>query len=161
MKLPNLYIITITNYDPFGYGYMMYTVNNVCQEVPELVYEDGLKFIYFNTKGTLGGTKTIKNLLNYIQESKIQNVTDDITKEMHEYVCKVKTLPEVRSGYMTLEEKIFYERLKAKEEGREEGRLEVAKKLLQKGMPAEEICELMECDIEYIRKIQNDINMVQ
>ena len=161
VKLPNLYIITITNYDPFGYGYMMYTVNNVCQEVPELVYEDGLKFIYFNTKGTLGGTKTIKNLLNYIQESKIQNVTDDITKEMHECVCKVKTLPEVRSGYMTLEEKIFYERLKAKEEGREEGRLEVAKKLLQKGMPVEEICELMECDIEYIRKIQDDINMVQ
>ena len=25
-KLPNLYVVTILNYDPFGYDYMMYTV---------------------------------------------------------------------------------------------------------------------------------------
>ena len=165
ITLPNLYIITITNYDPFGYGYMMYTVNNTCREVAELEYDDGLKFIYFNTKGMLGGTKDIKNLLNYIQESKINNVTDDITEEIHECVCKVKTLPEVRMGYMTLEEKIFYERLDAKEEGKEEGREEgreeekktLIKRMLQRGISEKEICAIAECDVEYIRKIQNDI----
>ncbi len=51
-KLPNLYVITIMNYDPFGADYMMYTVCNKCEEVPELPYEDGLRFVYFNTKGT-------------------------------------------------------------------------------------------------------------
>ena len=124
IKLPNLYIITITNYDPFGYNYMMYTIHNKCDELPDLEYEDGLKFIYFNTKGTQGGTDSIKNLLNYLQESKMKNVTDDITKAIHDCVRKVKTLPEVRCGYMTLEEKIFYGRLDAKEEGKAESRAE-------------------------------------
>ena len=50
-KLPNLYVITITNFDPFGYDYMMYTIKNSCVEEPELEYEDGLRFVYFNTKG--------------------------------------------------------------------------------------------------------------
>lgn len=55
-KLPNLYILTITDYDPFGYNYMVYHVHNTCEEVPEMVYEDGLEFYYFNTKGEKGGS---------------------------------------------------------------------------------------------------------
>jgi len=31
------------------------TVHNKCEEVPELVYDDGLRFIYFKAKGTKGG----------------------------------------------------------------------------------------------------------
>lgn len=54
-KLPELYIIMITNYDPFGEGYMMYTVRNKFDEFPDKAYEDGLTFIYFNTEGTIGG----------------------------------------------------------------------------------------------------------
>lgn len=55
-RMPNLYVITITNFDPFGYDYMMYQISNQCREVPELSYEDGLQFIYFYTKGKKGGT---------------------------------------------------------------------------------------------------------
>jgi len=33
--LPDLYVIMITSYDPFGYDYMMYTVHNQCKEVPK------------------------------------------------------------------------------------------------------------------------------
>lgn len=110
-KLPNLYIITITNYDPFGEDYMMYTVQNSCKELPEMEYEDGLKFIYFNTKGTKGGNQEIRNLLTYIQVSKECNVTDDTTRELHGYVSKVKVQPEVRIEYMKFDEIIEYERL--------------------------------------------------
>lgn len=152
VMLPNLYIITITNYDPFGYNYMMYTVHNKCDEIPELNYQDGLKFIYFNTKGTKGGTDVIKNLLNYLQESKINNVTDDITKTLHDCVCKVKTLPEVRTGYMTLEEKIFYERLDAKAEGLEESFRNIVIKLREK-FSNEEIAELLKEPLERIESI--------
>lgn len=150
--LPNLYIITITNYDPFGYNYMMYTVHNKCDEIPELNYQDGLKFIYFYTKGVKGGTDVIKNLLNYLQESKIDNVTDDITKTLHDCVCRVKTLPEVRTGYMTLEEKIFYERLDAKEEGIEESFRNIVIKLREK-FSNEEIAELLKEPLERIESI--------
>ena len=60
IKLPNLYVITITNYDPFG----------------------------------------------------------------HDYVSIVKISPEARMEYMMWEEKIFYEKLEAKEAGRVQGHAE-------------------------------------
>ena len=52
--LPNLYVITITDYDPFGLDYMMYTIHNKCEEVPDMQYNDGLQFIYFYTEGIYG-----------------------------------------------------------------------------------------------------------
>lgn len=109
-KLPNLYIITITNYDPFGEDYMMYTFRNQCEELPELPYEDGLRFIYFNTKGTKGGNEAIHNLLTYIQHSNEHSVTDDATREIHEYVKRVRVQPEVKLEYMKFDEIIAYER---------------------------------------------------
>ena len=89
-------------------------------------YKDGLNFIYFNTKGTKGGNSSIKKLLNYIQDSKLNNVTDDATRKIHECVNKVKVLPEVRNEYMTLEDLFREERLEGRIEGREEGRAEGA-----------------------------------
>ena len=122
INLPNLYVIMITNYDPFGYGYMLYTVRNRCDEVEELEYEDGLRFLYFNTTGTLGGSEELKRFLLYIQHSTQKNVTDDATKKLHDCVSLVKKSPEEKVNYMMWEEKIFYERRDAKEEGRQEGR---------------------------------------
>lgn len=107
-KMPNLYVITITNYDPFGYDYMMYTFHNKCEEVPDLNYKDGLEFIYFNTVGTKGGNPEIKALLNYFKKSTINNVTDKTTKEVNDYINKVKILPEVKVEYMKFEEIIYY-----------------------------------------------------
>ena len=123
-KLPNLYVISITDYDVFGYDYMMYTVHNRCEEVPELEYRDGLWFFYFNTSGTKGGSPEIKVMLNYIQNSTDENVTDKATRELHQYVEDVKILPKVRQNYMTFEEYMYYREHDAKMEGKLEGRLE-------------------------------------
>lgn len=105
ITLPNLFVVTITDYDPFGYNYMMYTIHNKCDEIPELEYEDGLHFLYFYTKGTHGGNTAIKQLLNYMQESTIDNVTNEATRMLHDCVSKVKISPKVRLEYMTWEEK--------------------------------------------------------
>lgn len=107
-KLPNLFVITITNYDIYGYDYMMYTVHNKCDEVPELEYKDGVWYFYFNTSGTKGGSPEIKAMLNYIQNSTDENVTNDATRKLHQYVKDVKILPEVRREYMTFEEYLDY-----------------------------------------------------
>lgn len=123
-KLPNLYIISITNYDIFGYDYMMYTVHNKCEEVPELEYKDGLCFFYFNTSGTKGGSPEIKAMLNYIQNSTDKNVTDDATRKLHQYVEDVKILPEVRREYMTFEEYVQYRERDARMEGKAESKIE-------------------------------------
>ena len=118
-NLPDLYVIMISNYDPFGYDYMMYTIHNKCVELPELEYKDGLKYIYFYTKGTKGGTKEIKTLLSYLQHSIMDNVRDEATQSIHDSVEKIKHSAEVRGKYMTIGEIMDYN----KEIGYEEGRI--------------------------------------
>ena len=109
-KLPNLYILTILNYDPFGRDYMMYTIRNQCEELPDLKYEDRLRFCYFYTGGKKGGNERLRTLLTYIQDSRTENATDAATKELHDYVSRAKILPEVKQAYMTFEDFIYYER---------------------------------------------------
>ena len=119
-RMPNLYMITITPYDPFGYNYMMYTIQNQCQEVAELAYADGLKFIYLNPRGEKGGTEEIRNLLHYFQDSSEHNVTNGTLEQIHGYVERVKRQPEVEKEYMKFEEIIYYERKEAAEEAARE-----------------------------------------
>ena len=63
-------------------------------------------------------------LLNYIQNSIDENVTDKANGEFYQYVEAVKILPEVRQNYMTFEEYVYYREYDAKMAGRLEGRLE-------------------------------------
>ena len=63
-------------------------------------------------------------LLNYIQNSIDENVTDKTNGEFYQYVEAVKILPEVRQNYMTFEEYMYYREHDAKMEGRLEGRLQ-------------------------------------
>lgn len=118
VRLPDLYVITITNYDPFGYDYMMYRIGNCCREVPELNYDDGLEFIYFYTGGHKGGNESIQAMLHYIQKSRKENAVDEATKEINKIVEQVRTLPEVRNEYMTLGDIIDWEREEAAEEAK-------------------------------------------
>ena len=103
-KLPDLYMVTITNYDPFGQDSMVYTFENTCKEFPELEYRDGLKFIYFNAKGNLNTSKAKKELLTYLNSSKIENVTNDNIAQLHNYVSSVKQSAEVQGKFMTMGE---------------------------------------------------------
>ena len=134
-RIPNLYVITFTDYDPFDMDYMMYVFRNRCDQVPGLTYDDGLQFIYFYTKGTKGGCKDIKNMLEYMRNSNKTNAVDEATREIHDYVRQVKVDPEVKVGYMRFDEIINYERQDAKEEGIQEGMLESKR---------EDILELLE-----------------
>lgn len=154
IKLPNLFVITITNYDPFGYDYMMYTVQNQCKEISELEYEDGLMFIYFNTTGTKGGNSSMKALLNFIQNSTISNVTDEVTQKLHDCISRVKISPELRMEYMKWDAMIFYERRDAKNEGKIEGKIESVFDCLEEiGTIPEELREKIstETDLDKIK----------
>ncbi len=132
--LPDLYVIMITSYDPFNEDYMLYTVRNKFEELPEKPYEDGLTFFYFNTEGKKGGNTQIKSLLTYIRSSIISNVTDETTEKLHQYVEQVKHSSEVRGKYMTIGE--YFDaarnegRAEGRIEGREEGRAETLMNLL-------------------------------
>lgn len=99
--LPDVYIVCITNYDPFGYDRLVYTIKNRCVEVPELVYNDGVQIIYFNTTGKNGGTRELKAFLRYLEESNEKNVIDSATNEMNDYVNAIKHNGEIGGIGMT------------------------------------------------------------
>lgn len=134
-RMPDLYVITITSYDPFGYDYMMYTMENRCKEIPELVYDDGLQFLYFYTGGTKGGNEAIKTMLEYFGDSSLPMAKDCATQELHEYIRKVKLSEEARIDYMKYDDLMYFAKKDGRAEGRTEGR--VAGK-------AESVLELLE-----------------
>ena len=142
-KLPDLYMIMVTTFDPFDKGSMIYTFENTCKEYPDIENKDGLKYIYFNTIGTKGGSETIKQLLSYLKHSKIENVTSEKLLHIHNYVETVKQSAEVRNRYMTIGEMLDA----SKAEGIELGRLEMVKNLMQSmDITAEKACELLKVD---------------
>ena len=136
-KLPNLYIINILDYDPFGHDQVCYTIENSCVEVPGLDYEDGLKFLYFNATGTKGGNEAMRNMLHFIQHSNASNALDESTQKLYDYVSQIKEQPEARERYMSWDADFDYEVDKARAEGeaigeargREEERTDNIKKL--------------------------------
>lgn len=60
-KLPNVVIIIILPYDPFGKNRMVYTIQNQCVEDAAVPYNDGAKKIFLYTKGTEGIISFIKS----------------------------------------------------------------------------------------------------
>ena len=132
-NLPNLFVLTITEYDPFGKDQMIYTVSNSCREEPGLKYDDGLVFYYFNTKGKKGGTSEIRAMLKYMMESTEKNVVNEDIRNLHRCVERVKVLPEVREEFMRFEDVIAWEKEKSHEEGIEEGRKEGIEKGRKEG----------------------------
>ena len=81
---------------------MLYTVENRCVEVPELVYNDGVKIFYFNTIGTKGGSEELKTFLNYLENSTEDNATNAATKEAAKCVEMIKDKGKVEGDYMTV-----------------------------------------------------------
>lgn len=66
--------------------------------------------------GKPGGNAALKAMLTYIQDSREENVTDEATAELHDYVNRAKVMPEVKNAYMRLEEFIYYQRKEEREE---------------------------------------------
>ena len=109
---------------------MMYSIRNKCEEVKEMEYEDGLRFYYFYTGGSKGGSDEIKTMLRYIRDSRKENATDAATKIVHRFTEKVKVHPEVRKSYMLWEEYEEMMREEGRIEGREEGKAEESRETI-------------------------------
>lgn len=124
-RLPDLYILMILEKDPFGYDQMVYSICNTCREVKELIYQDGLYFYYFYTKGRKGGNEAIKTMLRYIGDSRQENATDAATRQVHQFTESVKLHPEVRKEYMYWEDYVRYLKAELREEIKEEIREEI------------------------------------
>lgn len=151
-ELRKSFVIFICTFDPFKKGRHIYTFENRCNEDYNLALGDETGKIFLNTQGSMRDVDDeMLEFLTYIENSTdavANSAKSKLVKEINEKVSYLKKDKSMEVGYMTLLER---DREKY-EEGREEGKLEVAKALLDLlddetiatriGIPLEEVKKL-------------------
>lgn len=100
-KLPNVVIIVILPYDPFGKDRMVYTIKNGCAEDLSVPYDDGARKIFLYTKGKEGNpSQKLSDMLKYIEKTTNNNVTNQDIESIQQLVERVKRKKEVGINYM-------------------------------------------------------------
>ncbi|MCC8105920.1 MAG: Rpn family recombination-promoting nuclease/putative transposase [Clostridiales bacterium] len=123
--LKKVIVVMIMPFDPFGKDRVVYTIRNMCQEEPQLPYDDGARTLFLYTKGTRGRTrKKLRELLHYMEDSTAANAVNPSLRKLHRMVETVKLDKEVSLDYMKIFEHEEMIRKEGREEGREEGRRE-------------------------------------
>ena len=120
-NLPDIFMIWILPYDPFGDDRMIYTVKNMVAENNQILYNDGSTKIFLYTKGTKGGSKELKDLLTYFENTTFTNAVDSDLQEIQKIVDSVKADFKARERYMTYEEILYYEKRDSHEAGYQAG----------------------------------------
>ena len=105
-----MFSIWILPYDPFGDKRMVYTVKNIVTENNQIVYNDGVTKIFLYTKGTVGGSKRLKELLDFLENPVRDNAVDEELLAIMKIVDFVKSDPEERKRYMGIMGVIDYEK---------------------------------------------------
>jgi len=123
-ELPELISIWILPYDPFGDNRMLYTVKNIVTENPDLKYNDGVTNLFLYTEGTIGGSKSLSDLLNHITHTTEENALDSDLKQIQKIVDSVKSNKEVGERYMSMEKIMESAKYYGYTEGRAEGHAE-------------------------------------
>lgn len=74
-RLKNVIVILISPYDSLGLNRMVYTIRSMCEEVPELPYDDGARTIFLYTKGREGNPpEELRQLLTYMEHTAFNRV---------------------------------------------------------------------------------------
>lgn len=128
-NLPDVYVIFICDFDPFGKEKYRYTFEAQCEEEPKLYLQDGCHSIFLSTYGK-NRDEVPEELVNFLAFVKAdgtasrQDFSDDFVKSLQESIERIKGSRRMEEKFMLLEELIEDERAEAREEGREEGRAE-------------------------------------
>jgi predicted transposase/invertase (TIGR01784 family) len=89
--MKNVTLIMISNYDPFGYGRMLYTIERRCVEEPDMSYNDGSKTLYLYAYGKKDiPSQELANLLKYMAESKKENVVNQNLEDIQGMMDDIK-----------------------------------------------------------------------
>ena len=152
-SLKNVIVLMITPYDPFTRNRMVYTIQNLCVEEPDMPYEDGAQTIFLYTKGTKGKPhEMLRQLLYYMEHTGAEYAVNDSLKKIQQMVDTVKMDEEVSLNFMKVLE---YEDL-LREEGREEERANTERERLRAQAAEEQVQRLR----EEILRLQANSNSV-
>ena len=126
-KLKKSFVIFICLKDPFDRGMHLYSFENRCKEIPELLLGDETIKVFVNAAGTANDVSPeMADFLKYL----VEGVGDSpLVNKIDAAVQNARAHAEWRSEYMSL----LLRDLEMKEEGREEGRLQQLFELVQEG----------------------------
>lgn len=125
-KIPEVYVVFISEFDVFKMGKTVYHVDNVVRETKEIV-QDGLHRIFVNTEIN-DGTKTSR-LMSHFTEKTVEDVEfPELSARMHELKEEEGGIT-VMSGVMEKYEKI----------AAEEATQEAIRNMLELGLTKEQI----------------------
>ncbi len=169
-EMPDVHVIFVCDYDPFGEKKYRYTVQRMVQEVPGLVFKDGAKTTILSTKGENKEEvpEALVKFLEYValpQEESERAFDDPYVTRLQKTIREIKRSREMGKRYMTLQEylrdEIIAESEKARKEGIELGRSEGVEqnllaqieKKLAKGKSIEQIADEVEESVERVVKL--------
>lgn len=136
-RLPNVVIIFILPYDPFGCNRMIYTIQNMIKEEPSFDYNDGALKMILYTKGKAGNaSKELQDMLKYFENSVSANVTNPDIEFIHHVVGRLKEQGEINLDYMKSWEWDEYNQKIGRDHGLIVGREEGYATGLQEGLAA-------------------------
>ena len=134
---------------------MVYTIRNMCEEIPSLKYDDGARTIFLYTKGTEGNPpKEVIQLLHYMEHTTTENAVNDRLKSIDRMVNAVKHDKEVSLSYMKM---IEWEKMLIRQ-GRKEEQANTERERLRADLAeeranfAEERANHAEQEIQFLKK---------
>ena len=121
-ELKKSFVIFICMKDPFGQGLHVYTFENRCKELPDLVLGDGTAKVFINVAGTADDvSEEMADFLRYLREGAGNS---SFVEKLDDAVQKARDHVEWRSEQTSLQLKFYDIWDEAREEGLEAGRAE-------------------------------------
>ncbi|MGN1168357.1 MAG: Rpn family recombination-promoting nuclease/putative transposase [Lachnospiraceae bacterium] len=154
-ELPDVYVIFICDFDPFGKKKYRYTFTRKCEEESEIYLQEGCKSIFLSTRGenVEQVSEELVKFLNFVKadlsESE-KDFEDGFVKKLQETIREVKSNREMEERFMIFEEMLREERAEGREEGKAEGKAEDILELLE---------ELSEVSDEFRNRIMSEKNL--
>ena len=128
-ELPEVYVIFICDFDPFGKKKYRYTFTKQCEEEPGAQLQEGCKSIFLSTRGENNREVPgeLISFLNFVKADLSESETDfedDFVEKLQNTIRRIKSNREMEERFMIFEEMLRDERAEGKAEGIAEGKAE-------------------------------------
>lgn len=134
-ELPDVYVIFICDFDPFGERKYRYTFRHLCQENQNLGMQDGSITIFLSTRGEnrTEVPEALARFLDFVRADAegAKNFEDVYIQRLQDTIRRIKSSREMEERFMILEEMLKDERAEGRAEGKAEGKAESILLLLQ------------------------------
>ena len=151
-ELKKAYVIFICTFDPFGAGLPVYHFTYRCKENGNLQMGDLTENIFLNVKAAdKTDDEELAAFLRYVNG---QRATTSFTRMLDKEATRIKNNDDWRLKAMTLDMEIqdMKKRIakREREKGKQESKIEIAKKLLDDGMDVSKVAKLTNLSVKEV-----------